>query len=223
MASIGVLIADDEELIRQALRWVINAAIDVSVLGEARDGAEAIEASARLVPDVVLMDLRMPGVSGLEAIGRIRSAQPSVKTLVVSTFAEEHNIVMALRAGANGFIVKDSSPDIVLDSIRDVHRGEVVLSPSIAHEVVESIRGISTKVERLTSYLYGDQSTTLTARELSIVRLLAEGLSNAEIGSRLHLSESTVKANLRRIMRKWAARDRIQVLIRAIKEGIVSP
>lgn len=216
-----MLIADDEALLRQALRLFVDSADDLVVVGEARTGLEAVTLCAALSPAVVLMDIRMPGMSGIEATAKIVEAQPEVKVLAVTTFSSEQHVVPALRAGATGYLVKDTTPEVLLASIRDVHEGKSVISPRVSRQLVESVISSEERIERLTQHLHEDTSS-LTPREHSVIQLLAKGMSNAEIGRHLHLSEATIKANLRRVMHKWNVRDRVQVLIRAAQKGIVS-
>ncbi|MGO2139474.1 MAG: response regulator [Leucobacter sp.] len=221
MIPLPVLIADDEALLRQALRLFVDSADDLVVVGEARTGLEAVTLCAALSPAVVLMDIRMPGMSGIEATAKIVEAQPEVKVLAVTTFSSEQHVVPALRAGATGYLVKDTTPEVLLASIRDVHEGKSVISPRVSRQLVESVISSEERIERLTQHLHEDTSS-LTPREHSVIQLLAKGMSNAEIGRHLHLSEATIKANLRRVMHKWNVRDRVQVLIRAAQKGIVS-
>lgn len=216
-----MLIVDDETLVRHALRLFVDSAEDLTVVGEARDGSEAISMSAALKPEVILMDIQMPGMNGIDATAHIMEAQQDMKVLAVTTFSSEKHVVSALRAGASGYLVKDTSPEEILESIRRVHDGKAVLSQRISRQLIKAVRESEDRLERLTQHV-NNESAALTSREHSIIQLLAEGLSNAEMGARLHLAEATVKANLRRITQKWGVRDRVQVLIRAAREGIVS-
>lgn len=218
MEHVDVLIVDDEALVRHALRIFINSAGGMQVAGEASDGAEALRLCGETRPDVVLMDIQMPVMGGVEATTRIVSRFPEVKVLAVTTFSTERHVVSALRAGASGYLVKDTSPDALAQAIQDVHEGRSALSPKIAQELVRVVNGTTgTVADQLK-----DSLGNLTDRELSVVNLLAEGLSNSEIASRLYVSEATVKSNLGRIMQKWGARDRVQVLIHAARTGLVT-
>ncbi|HIX00738.1 MAG TPA: response regulator transcription factor [Candidatus Nesterenkonia stercoripullorum] len=214
---IRVVIADDEELMRHALRIFVDSGERTTVVGEASTGHDAIVLCRELRPDVVLMDMQMPGLDGFQATSEISMICPEVKVLAVTTFSSQGYVAAALRAGAAGYLVKDTSPELLVRSIIDVHEGRAPLSPQIARSLILSVRhnegpvpgGISPEEE-------------LTPREKSIVKLLAKGMSNAEIATALHLSEATVKANFGRLMTKWDVRDRVQVLIRAAKSGLVS-
>ena len=218
MDKIRVLIADDEALVRQALRIFVNADPQATVVGQAIDGAAAVDLCAVLTQDVVLMDIQMPSLNGIDATAKIVSAQPLVKVLALTTFSSERHVVSALRAGASGYLVKDTTPDDLVQAIVDIYEGKSALSPQISRELVSAVRGSGLPANVPTHR----ESNDLTERELSIVQLLACGMSNAEIATDLSLSEATVKANFGRIMTKWDARDRIQVLIRAAKTGVIS-
>lgn len=213
-----MLIADDEALVRHALRVFVDADELLEIVGEARDGAEAVALCASLRPDVVLMDLQMPVLGGVNAIAEAIRMQPELKALALTTFSSERHVVSALRAGAAGYLVKDTSPDEIVAAIKDVQAGQSVLSARVTRELIGAVRNGSEADGRL--ILEGGQ--TLTERELASVRLLARGMSNAEIARELHISEATVKSNLGRIMTKWEVRDRVQVLIRAVRLGLVS-
>lgn len=213
-----MLIADDEALVRHALRLFVDNAPDLTVVGEAHDGSQAVSMSAALRPSVILMDIHMPGLNGIEATERIVAAQPEVKVLAVTTFSSEKHVILALQAGASGYLVKDTTPEEILRSIRDVHDGKSVLSQQVSRQLIRTVRASDAK-GRLA--FRSNEKTRLTRREESVVELLAEGLSNSEIGSHLFISEATVKANLRRIMGKWGVRDRVQVLIYAARSGLV--
>lgn len=213
-----MLVADDEALIRHALRVFIESSEALEVVGEAVNGAEAVELAATLVPDVVLMDLQMPVMDGPTATALIVGRVPLARVLAVTTFSSRRHVVAALRAGASGYIVKDSRPDEVIAAVHDVHAGRSALSPQVARQLIDTVRG-ATAQEGL---LMLSVTEHLTPRELSIVELLAQGMSNAEIGRALHVSEATVKANLGRVMTKWSVRDRVQVLVHAVRAGLVS-
>ncbi|MEJ1092760.1 response regulator transcription factor [Microbacterium istanbulense] len=211
-----MLIADDEALVRHALRIFVNTGGDMTVVGEAVDGEEAISATERLLPDVVLMDLQMPRVSGIEATRRITTARSDVRVLAVTTFSTERHVVPALRAGASGYLVKDTDPDDILEAIREVHAGRSVISPRVTRDLILSLRADPEKASSA-----APTREPLTPRELSIVKAIAQGRSNAEIARELHLAEPTVKANLGRVMSKWGVRDRVQVLIYAITKSVI--
>ena len=212
-----VLIVDDEALIRSALRIFIEATPDLTVAGEASDGESAIVAVEALRPDVVLMDVHMAGVGGIEATRLIRERHPSVHVLALTAFSTESTIVPILRAGAHGLLVKDTEPSRIIEAIREIAGGEYVLSPTVARAVVDAaLEGTPVFAAEL------EPGQELTARELEVISRLAEGMSNAEIGRALFLSEATVKVHLGRIMAKWDVRDRVQVLLRAMQMRIVS-
>lgn len=211
------VIVDDEALVRSALRIFIEAAPDLSVVGEAADGESAVRVVEELRPDIVLMDVRMPGMDGIEATALIRERHPSIHILALTTFSTERTIVPMLRAGASGFLVKDTDPARIIEAVHEIVGGGFVLSPTVARAVVDAaLDGPSTPP------LVLEEGQQLTPRELEVVTCLAEGMSNAEIGRALFLSEATVKAHLGHIMSKWQVRDRVQVLVRAVQTGTVS-
>lgn len=216
MNVLRVLVVDDEALLRHALGLFVNAADDMRVVGEAANGAEAVAQCLAIQPDVVLMDLHMPQFDGVDAISQIAARAPLVKILAVTTFTSQGSVVAALRAGASGYIVKDTPPHELLQAIRDVSEGEAVLSPSVMSELVRA-----TQLHQESAPSAHTLHEELSERELSIVRLLAQGLSNKDIASVLHLAEGTVKSNLSRVMHKWGSRDRVQVLIEAARKGLV--
>lgn len=223
MDPIRTLVVDDELFVRHALRTYLDVASGVEIVGEAADGRAAVDGCVRLRPDVVLMDLRLPtadgvdAMHGVDAIREIVRLVPDTKALVLTTLVPLRHVLGALHAGAAGYVIKDSHPDTIVQAIVDVHGGTRVLSPSIADALVRSIHaGVATDE----GFVVHDPDS-LTSRELSIVRLLTRGMSNAEIGHELNLAEATVKANFSRIIAKWGARDRVQVLIHAVRSGLV--
>ncbi|WAC65138.1 response regulator transcription factor [Agrococcus sp. SL85] len=217
MSPIRVLIVDDEALMRHALGVFVSSADDMVVAGEAADGAAAVRACGTLRPDVVLMDMQMPVMNGADATRAVLEAHPGTRVIALTTFTSERFLIPALRAGATAYLVKDTEPDELVAAIRDVHEGSYVISPQVTRELVETVsQGPAARVpEPLHS------SEQLSERELDIVRLLARGLSNAEIAGELHVSEATVKTHLGRVMAKWGVRDRVQTLIRAAKADLV--
>lgn len=216
MSSIRVLIADDEALVRHALRAYVSANDRLSVVGEASNGIEAVELSRELQPDIVVMDLRMPVMNGIEATRAITSELPGTTVIAVTTFSTERYVIAALQAGAAGYVVKDTPPEGIIEAIIDVHEGRSVLSAQVTGELINAVRAGGTKLSRV-----GHAVEALTERELSIVEFLAQGMSNAEIANELHLSQATIKTQLSRIFGKWGVRDRVQVLIHAVKANLV--
>ena len=212
--SIRVLISDDQELVRAGFRMVVEARDDLEVVGEAGDGEEALRLADQLHPDVVLMDIRMPHMDGLEAtrrlLGRSGAALdgPRPRVIILTTFDLDQYVYDALRAGASGFLLKDTPPADLAAAIRVVASGEAMLSPAITRRLIE----------RFTAAL-GD----LTPRETEVLRLVARGLSNAEIASELHLGETTVKSHVARLLMKLGVHDRVQAVVLAYETGFVTP
>ena len=214
---IRVIIVDDESLVRAALRVFLESSDGFELVGEADNGADAITLVRATQPDVVLMDVQMPIMDGIEATQRLTREFPGLKIVALTTFSTERVIVPMLSAGASGFLVKDTSPDRILDAARLAHEGGYVLSPRVAKELVASVQsGASSATREL------GRDEELTERELEVVTLLAQGMSNAEIAAAMYVSEATVKSHLGRITAKWGVRDRIQVLIRATQLGLVT-
>jgi DNA-binding NarL/FixJ family response regulator len=221
---IRVLLADDQALIRAGFRVLVNAAEDLQVVGEATDGRQAVDLARSERADVVLMDIRMPGVDGLEATRRISADEDlaGVKVIILTTFESDEYVYQALRAGASGFLVKDTEPADLLQAIRVVARGDALLSPSVTRRLITDI---ASRPERP---LAGDQASgkilaSLTEREREVMALVAEGLSNDEIAARLFLSPLTAKTHVSRIMTKLNARDRAQLVVLAYESGLVTP
>ena len=220
---IRVLLADDQALIRAGFHVLIDAADDLEVVGEATDGAQAVDLARRERADVVLMDIRMPGVDGLEATRQI-VADPdlaSTRVLVLTTFELDEYVFEALRVGASGFLVKDTEPADLLQAVRVVSRGDALLSPSVTRRLITDL---ATRPERPPP---SDTSVralaALTEREREVLALVAEGLSNDEIAGRLFLSPLTSKTHVSRIMTKLNARDRAQLVVIAYESGLVTP
>ncbi|MFC5337887.1 response regulator [Leucobacter denitrificans] len=213
MDEIRVLITDDDPLVRLALKQFVARAPEISVIGEAENGFEAIEAVGNLHPDIVMMDVQMPGMGGIEATGEITSRWPEVLVLAVTTLDNRETVLPMLSAGASGYMLKDSSPDEIVSALRQAHQGTSSLSPRVAAMLVQHVR----EAKPTTT---GDLEA-LTARETEVLEKLAEGKSNAEIAETLHVSEGTVKAHLGGIMTKWQVRDRVQVLVTAARAGLI--
>lgn len=213
---IKVLVVDDQLLMRGALEHFVSSAEDLELVGTAENGAEAIVRTGQLSPDVVLMDLQMPQMDGVEATRVITERWPQVKVLAVTTFSSEDYLVPALQAGVQGYIAKDSRPEDVIEGIRKVSSGDAVFSPRVMHELIDTVRG-----HQAPTVVELEEHERLTPREMDVVRELADGKSNAEIGAALFLAEATVKSHLGRILEKWQVRDRVQVLVRAAEAGIV--
>lgn len=217
---IRILLADDQALVRAGFRVLLEKAPDLRVVGEAGDGAQAVALAAELRPDVVLMDIRMPGTDGVEATRRICAAPANAHTrvLVLTTFDLDEYVYTALQAGAGGFLLKDTlAPDLVA-AVRVVAAGEAVAAPSVTRRLVE--RYVATSPAR---HITHAARSPLTEREHEVLVLIARGLSNIEMATRLHLTEGTVKTHVSRILAKLGLRDRVQAVIHAYEAGVVRP
>jgi RNA polymerase sigma factor (sigma-70 family) len=213
-----VVVADDQVLVRTGFRMILTAD-GIDVVAEATNGAEAVDAVRRTLPDVVLMDIRMPEMDGLEATRRILTGgagEPRV--IILTTFDLDHYVYAALSAGASGFLLKDVTPEHLVAAVRMVRSGDALLAPAITRRLVERFADRSADA----SAIHRDLSA-LTPRELEVLRLLAQGLSNAELAAQLHLSEATVKTHVARILAKLGLRDRVQAVVVAYETGLVSP
>lgn len=216
--SISVLLVDDQELMRMGLSMVLGAQDDIEVVGEAADGATAVAAAARLRPDVVLMDVRMPGVDGLSATERIVAADSEVRVLVMTTFDLDEHALGALRAGASGFLLKDTPPEDLISAVRSVAAGDAVVSPRVTKRLISRIIADDDAPSPDTSAL-----DALTEREREVLELIASGKSNGEIAAALFLSEATVKTHVGRVLTKLGLRDRVQAVVLAYELGVVKP
>jgi DNA-binding NarL/FixJ family response regulator len=216
--EITVGIADDEALIRTGLRGMLAAATDLRIVGEAATGREAVELARLKRPEVMLMDVRMPGLDGIGATERIVAAGLSTRVLVVTTFDLDEYVYAALRAGAAGFLLKDTDPSRLADAIRTVAAGEALLAPQVTRRLVEHYVEGPTPDDGRASML-----AELTPRETEVLRLVARGLTNAEIGATGHLAESTVKTHLSRVLTKLGVSSRTQAVILAYETGLVRP
>lgn len=219
--TVRVLLADDQALLRATFRLLLDATPDIEVVGEASTGAEAVEAARTSRADLVLMDIRMPEVDGIEATRRITEddALAGVRVLILTTFETDELVVTALRAGASGFLGKGVEPEDLIDAIRTVAAGDQLLSPGATRALVERVLGQPERRPRRT--IPGFEQ--LTARESEIVALVAAGLSNTEIAERLYISPATAKTHINRAMMKTAARDRAQLVVFAYESGLVEP
>ncbi|MFI1369129.1 response regulator [Streptomyces griseochromogenes] len=217
--TIRVLIADDQEMVRQGFTVLLNTKPDIEVIGQAVDGRDAIAKVAELAPDVVLMDIRMPDVGGIEATGRITLDHPGIRVLVLTTFDLDEYVYDALRAGAAGFLLKDASADQLAEAVRIVAAGDALLAPGITRRLIaEFSRLDGTRRAPLKQRVGG-----LTDRETEVLALIAQGLSNAEIAERLVVAEQTVKTHVGRILVKLGLRDRTQAAVFAYESGLVRP
>jgi len=216
-----VVLVDDEPLLRHSLAMIIDAEPDLTVVGEARDGAEAVAVSVATSPDVVVMDVRMPRLDGIEATRRICRQLPRTRVLVLSMFDLDEYVFHALRAGASGFLLKDSQPSDLLAAIRRTHSGEALFAPSImARLIAHYLAGRPTAPVAATARARLNQ---LTAREIEVLTLIGQGMSNSDIAEHLTISIKTVKSHVSHLLRKLAARDRAQLVIAAYETGLVSP
>jgi DNA-binding NarL/FixJ family response regulator len=220
---IRVLLADDQALIRAGFHVLIDAADDLEVVGEATDGAQAVDLARRARADVVLMDIRMPGVDGLEATRRISADDDlaGVKVIILTTFESDEYVYQAIRAGASGFLVKDTEPADLIQAVRVVAKGDALLSPSVTRRLITDL---ASRPERPPLNDSSERALAgLTVRERQVLGLVAEGLSNDEIAARLFLSPLTSKTHVSRIMTKLGARDRAQLVVTAYESGLVTP
>ncbi len=214
MSPTRVLIADDEAIVRAGLRLLVGTQPDITVVGEANDGAQAADLARQLRPDVVLMDIRMPVLDGIEATRRI--SNEGIKVIILTTFDLDENLYLAVRAGASGFLLKTSAPEDLLHGIRVVARGDALLEPGITRRLLADY------VRRPRAGAPSSQSiASLSNRETEVLRLIAAGLSNAEIAGRLYLSEGTVKTHVASVLAKLGVRDRVQAVIHAYETGFV--
>lgn len=207
--TIKVFICDDHDILRKGLRSLLDTATDIEVIGEAADGETAIQMISELKPDVVLMDLLMPGIGGVEAIRQVRVLSPGTRIFVVSSSHEDELVVSSIRAGATGYLVKTSSPDVLIQGIRDLAAGNSVLPPDISSKLISAMQ--DPKVP----------NATLTHREVDVLKLISEGLSNKDISEVLEISENTVISHVGRILNKLELENRTQAALYARKQGLV--
>ena len=217
---IRVLIADDQRVVRDGLAMLVGLIDGVEITGAACDGAEAVRLAVAQRPDVILMDLRMPGIDGIAATAQLRECLPTARVLVLTTYADDGSILPALRAGARGYLTKDASAEQIEAAIRAVHAGQTHLDPLVQERLVAAV---ATQPPGPLPPGSGPLPDGLTAREAEVLALLAAGLSNAEIASRLFVSHATVKTHINRIFAKTGARDRAQAVRYAYQAGLASP
>ncbi|OEU96835.1 response regulator [Streptomyces oceani] len=206
---IRVLLVDDHQVVRRGLRTFLEIQADIAVVGEAANGAEAVRCAEELAPEVILMDVKMPGVDGIEALQELRSRGNRARVLVVTSFTEQRTVVPALRAGAAGYVYKDVDPEALADAIRSVHAGHVLLQPEVADALLADDEGPG-----------GGRGAVLTDREREVLGLLADGRSNREIARSLVLSEKTVKTHVSNILMKLDLADRTQAALWAVRHGV---
>jgi len=214
--TIRVLVADDQSMVRAGFRMLLAGEDDIEVVAEASNGLEAVDKAARFHPSVVLMDVRMPELDGLEATRRILAADDTPRILILTTFDLDEYVFEGLKAGASGFVLKDDSPEQLLAAIRTVAAGEALLSPTITRRVIEKFVHISRPAPP-------QEFEELSERERDVFRMMARGLSNAEIGNELHISETTVKTHVTHILQKLNLRDRVQAVVLAYQTGVFEP
>jgi DNA-binding NarL/FixJ family response regulator len=211
--KIRVLVADDQSMVRAGFRMLLSGEDDIEVVAEAANGREAITSAAAHRPDVVLMDIRMPEMDGLEATRRILTAEPSARVLVLTTFDLDEYVYEALTAGASGFVLKDDPPERLLQAIRTVAAGDALLSPAVTRRVIAHFTGFRRSPPPAAM-------ARLTDREREVFRLLARGMSNAEIGRELYIGDTTVKTHVTRLLQKLDVRDRAQAIVLAYQTGV---
>jgi DNA-binding NarL/FixJ family response regulator len=207
MTGIRILLVDDHPVVRHGLRGMLDAEPDLAVVGEADSGAAGLDLAAEVEPDIVLMDLRMPGGDGVEATGRILARLPRTRVIVLTTYETDRDILRAIEAGASGYLLKDASPAELADAVRAAARGETVLAPSVAATLVRRVRRPA--------------PPALSAREAQVLRLVARGRTNAEIGKELYISEATVKTHMLRIFSKLDVDDRTAAVTTAMSHGLL--
>ena len=213
-----VLLADDQALVRAGFRMILEAQPDIDVVGEAADGAQAVSQARQLDPDVVLMDIRMPNVDGIEATRRLAQAASTARVLILTTFDLDDHVYESFRAGASGFLLKNVPPEQLVSAVRTVAAGDALLAPALTRRLIEEFVARPRVGSTLPATL-----CDLSPRELEVLRHLAGGLSNAEIASQLFVSQGTVKTHVTRILTKLGLRDRVQAVVFAYETGLVQP
>jgi DNA-binding NarL/FixJ family response regulator len=216
---IRVALVDDQAMVRAGFRMILETEPDITVVGEAGDGREAVDVVARCSPDVVLMDVRMPQMDGIEATSRIVAAGGRARVLMLTTFDLEEYVYAALRAGASGFLLKDAPADQLVNAVRVIADGDALLAPSVTRLLIDEVSRRPTVDAATVAPGLGD----LTERELEVFKLIARGLSNSEIAQMLYLGEATVKTHVGRVLTKLQLRDRVQAVVVAYESGLVTP
>lgn len=211
---IKVLIVDDHAIVRQGLSYFLGMLPDMEVAGEAANGQEAVEMAGKLAPDVVLMDLIMPLMNGIESTAELRKANPDMKVLVLTTFSDKDHVLSAIKAGSNGYLLKDAEPERIAESIRQAYRGVPQLDPAIAAQLMSHVAAPAESTAAVPD--------KLTARELDVLRLIAQGRSNKEIAAECGIAEKTVKTHVSSVLSKLGLADRTQAALYAVKHGIAS-
>jgi DNA-binding NarL/FixJ family response regulator len=217
--SVRVLLVDDQALVRSGFRMILEARPEIEVVGEAEDGFEALEATRRLLPDVILMDVRMPNLDGVEATRRLVARGTESRILILTTFDLDEYVYEAIRAGASGFLLKDVRPQELVDAIHVVAKGDALLAPSITRRLLDRFAEQAPQDDPKPP----PQLESLTERELEVLKLVAKGWSNAELAEKLFLSETTVKTHVSSVLRKLGLRDRVQAVVMAYEAGLVRP
>ena len=212
MGTIKILIADDHPVVREGLCAMLSREVDFEVVGEARDGVEAVNKTKELNPDVVLMDLRMPEMDGVEAMRQIRSAMPDVKFIILTTYSDDEYIFSGIEAGARAYLLKDAPREDLFKAIRVVHRGESLIQPVVASKLLDRFSELSRRTP---------SGEGLSGRELEILQLMAKGAANKEISAQLNIAQSTVKTHIANIFQKLAVSDRTEAVTQALKKGII--
>ena len=215
MKTIRLLLADDHAMVRKGLQVFLQTQPDLELAGEAASGQEAIDKTAELKPDVVLMDLAMPGLNGIEATKRIKEANPAVKVIVLTSFSDQDHALPAIRAGVNGYLLKDIEPEELVSAIRLVHEGQAALHPDVAGQLMSRLAG-----EEKPQAVAAEADSELTSRERQVLGLIASGKSNKEIAAELFITEKTVKTHVSHVLDKLGLNDRTQAAIYAVKQGI---
>ncbi len=218
MTEIRILLADDQQLVREGLCALLDLIPDIRVVGEAGDGAEAVERARQMRPDVVLMDVRMPGLDGVAATRRLHETCPEVKVIILTTFDDDEYVFEGLRAGAAGYLLKDVPSEQLVEAIRAAARGEAFIQPSVARKVVAEFARLTEREHRRREQPLVEP---LSARELEVLALVAEGLSNREIGDHLFITPGTVKNHVSNVLAKLGVRDRTQAILRAQELGLL--